>query len=275
MQFYKKGDRLSALFHSYLCGCKAVEWLINMKKFIKVIALTLSLIMTLPLPATALAATDTAPTSSGSYDYISDLAAKTTVIEDDALKKTLTDATLNAIQDATIKLNISESSYDFNCGQLAHVADSEESTALTVPVKGNEYSILSNLTVLFDENNQPITYSELILTKSEKNTFVIQIFTDGIETYNEITDLEYVSNTEMNDWISDVQDVYNNPQHLQPYGLDIPCFVAVSGAGATVSGLILKLCGAPCALAPPTCAVCLGGIIVIGGGSILAAVTQC
>ena len=36
--FYKKGDRLSALFHSYLCGRNAAEWLIQMKTFCKLTA---------------------------------------------------------------------------------------------------------------------------------------------------------------------------------------------------------------------------------------------
>ena len=29
--FYKKGDRLSALFHPYLCGRNAAEWLIKIR----------------------------------------------------------------------------------------------------------------------------------------------------------------------------------------------------------------------------------------------------
>ncbi len=30
-KFYKKGGRLSAYFHSYLCGREAAEWLISVK----------------------------------------------------------------------------------------------------------------------------------------------------------------------------------------------------------------------------------------------------
>lgn len=239
----------------------------------KIIAIFMTLVMTFAISTTAFAAENTAQANSNSnYEYIADLAAKTTVIEDETLTDSLTSMALNFIHNSTIKLHISESAYDFYNGKVALIADSNESRALVIPVNNDGYSSFSSLTVLFDDNNQVITYSELIVTKSANNTFSIQIFNDGVEAYNEVTDLEYISNDEMNDWIADVNEEYGGPQ---PYGLNVPCFVAVSGAGATVSGLIVKLCGAPCVLAPPACAVCLGGILVIGGGSIIAAVTQC
>lgn len=47
----------------------------------------------------------------------------------------------------------------------------------------------------------------------------------------------------------------------QNRGLNLPCFVAVSGAGVTVSGLIDKVFGMPCTLIPHACIVCLGGLL--------------
>lgn len=47
----------------------------------------------------------------------------------------------------------------------------------------------------------------------------------------------------------------------QNRGLNVPCFVAVSGAGVTVSGLIDKVFGMPCTLIPHACIVCLGGLL--------------
>lgn len=245
-----------------------------MKKFI---SLTLAIAMFFTLSTTAFAQKFSSNTysSESNYEYIAEIAANTSLIDDEDLKDTLTTKTLDAIQNSDIKLNIPKTSYNFKNAQLATVSGNQPVTSLTIPVADDSYSVLSNLTLIFGEHNDLISYSEFILTESEQNTFKMQIFSDDIKTYEEVTNLKYIANTEMNTWLSDIQEAYANTGDIQTYGLNVPCFLAVSGAGATVSTLILKLCGAPCVLAPPACAVCLGGIIVVGGGSIIAAVTQC
>ena len=45
--FYKKGGRLSALFHPNLCGRNAAEWLIAMKRVWKVLAIILAVVLLL------------------------------------------------------------------------------------------------------------------------------------------------------------------------------------------------------------------------------------
>lgn len=209
--------------------------------------------------------------SENSYDYIVDLASDTSVLENDDLKTLLLNKTRQLINTGKVRIHINEFSYDYNNSILSEVS-SKEYFSLTIPVVGNTYSVLSNLTIIFDGNFLPVSYSELILTESTKETFNIQIYTDGIKTYSEVTDIEYIRNSEMNKWLDEMQTVYDG---VQPYALDLPCFGAVTGAGAAISGLLVKVCGGPCTLAPPICAVCVGGIIIVGGGSIIAAVTQC
>ncbi len=96
---------------------------------------------------------------------------------------------------------------------------------------------------------------------------------DGVKAYDEITDIDFIENSEIVAYFDAVEASIS--EGAQTYGLDIPCFVAVTGAGAGISTLIVQLCGAPCSVAPPLCAVCLGGIIVVGGGTILGAVIAC
>lgn len=55
---------------------------------------------------------------------------------------------------------------------------------------------------------------------------------------------------------------------------NIPYFTVIFRAGATVSAMILRICRTPCELTPPACAVRLAEITAVGGGSIIAAVTQ-
>ena len=47
----------------------------------------------------------------------------------------------------------------------------------------------------------------------------------------------------------------------QNRGLNVPCFVAVSGAGVTVSGLIAKVFGMHCTPVLHACILCLGGLL--------------
>lgn len=60
--FYKKGGRLSVLFHPYLCGHNAAEWLINMKKLT---ALILALATVFTMTACGNTSEPNPPASSG------------------------------------------------------------------------------------------------------------------------------------------------------------------------------------------------------------------
>lgn len=244
----------------------------------KTVSFILTIVLLCSLTITAFATTQNHPIpTDDNYNYIVDLAQRTSSFENKELAQDLIGKAQNAIYNATITLNIPESSYNFSDNKLAHYTDSNGNTftALTIPVNDNNYSLLSNLTLIFDDANKLVSYSEMILTESKENTIVMQIFTDGVKTYDEVTDIDYISNADMRDWLTAVQETYTNLGDVQPYGLNVPCILAVTGAGTGVGALIVKLCGAPCVLAPPVCAVCLGGIIVVGGGSIVAAVTQC
>lgn len=198
------------------------------------------------------------------FDKISDLAQKTIIINDEKLRETIVNVVKDEIEKLELKISVDFNSLDFKNSNISKVDDIDNLTAITIPIVDDDFTILSNLTILFNDNMKVISYSELNVFKSKENTFEILILNDGKETYRDVTNIEFIENSEIKSYFSDLEENITN-DNISMYGLDIPCFVAVSGAGGTISGLILKLCGAPCTLAPPVCAVCLGGIAVIGG----------
>lgn len=201
-------------------------------------------------------------------------ASKINAVEDEYLTNEAICKLQSDIYNGNVKLNVNIKELDFENAKLAVVNGVENVKALTVPVVKDNYSQLSNLTVLFDNNNKVTDYAESNVTRSSNNTFEITLFQDGEEYYNEVTNIEFIENEEVSNYLSDVEEAFAdyNPNEK---GLNIPCFAAISGAGAGVAGIILKLCGAPCVLAPPVCIVCLGGILIAGGGGIAAGVWAC
>lgn len=86
------------------------------------------------------------------------------------------------------------------------------------------------------------------------------------------SEVQFVKNNEI---LQGIQELNDYEIQSQQRGLNISCFLAVSDARATVLTLIAKVCGTPCVLAPLTCIVCLGGIMIIGSGSMATTVWEC
>lgn len=199
------------------------------------------------------------------------LSEKTIINEDKILLDDTVNIVKNLIGDKKIRTNLSLEHYNFENSSVATVNDVDNMKSLTIPIADENLSILSNLTILLDNNNSIISYTELNVERSDSNTFEMIIFENGEEFYREITDINFVENNEAKVAIEELSEMGNSKTR----GLDVPCFVAVSGASAGVAGLILKLCGSPCALLPPVCVACLGGIVVVGGAGIWGAVKAC
>ncbi|WP_297281368.1 hypothetical protein [uncultured Anaerococcus sp.] len=164
-----------------------------------------------------------------------------------------------------IKENIEYAKEDFDFQNLK-VAEMNGEFFATV---SKSDSILSTITISLDQDKN--MYVENYLYEKNGN-FWIKTKYNGENLSDVDSEIRYTSNKEL---IKGIEEIREYAIESQNRGLNVPCFVAVSGAGATVSGLIAKVCGTPCTLAPPACIVCLGGIIVIGGGSIAVAVWKC
>ncbi|MBA5267443.1 MULTISPECIES: hypothetical protein [Enterococcus] len=196
-----------------------------------------------------------------------ELATKMKKIDNQELSKQLENVIHKEVASKDLTLLETENVLEFEKLTLSKVDDY---TIATIPYKNSEaYNIMSNLSVVFDASGNIINYSEQQLTQSDHNTFWVKQSADGHVVLDKDLGTEYLSNTETLSGINELKKV------SQTRGLDLKCFGIVAGAGAAVCATIAKLCGTPCALTAVICGVCVGGIIVIGGGSIVGAIVAC
>lgn len=212
--------------------------------------------------------------TSADAKFMLEQSSKVSIIDDQILINEAIYKVESDIYNGDIKLNVNIEELDFENAKLSVVEGVKNNKGLTIPIIKDDYSQFSNLTVLLNNDNKVTDYAESNITKSSNNKFEIRLFQNGEEYYNEVTDIEYIENEEVSKFLTEVEEAVekSNPNER---GLNLACFAAISGAGAGIAGLILKLCGAPCVLAPPVCIVCLGGIILTGGGGIAGAVWAC
>lgn len=212
--------------------------------------------------------------TSADAKFMREQSSKVSIIDDQILINEAIYKVESDINNGDIKLNVNIEELDFENAKLSVVEGVQNNKGLTIPIIKDDYSEFSNLTVLLNNDNKVRDYAESNITKSSNNKFEIRLFQNGEEYYNEVTDIEYIENEEVSEFLTEVEEVVEN-SNPNERGLNLACFAAISGAGAGIAGLILKLCGAPCVLAPPVCIVCLGGIILTGGGGIAGAVWAC
>lgn len=244
-----------------------------MKRVAMVVLSVLALSTVIPNTAAYAKSNEDAITSADAK-YMLEKSSKVSIIEDQILINEAVYKVESDIYNGNIKLNVNIEDLDFENAKLSIVEDVQNNKGLTIPIVKDDYSQFSNLTVLLNDDNKVTDYAESNVTRSSDNKFEITLFENGEEYYNELTDIEYIENEEVSEYLTDVEEAIEsgNPNER---GLNLACFAAISGAGAGVAGIILKLCGAPCVLAPPVCIVCLGGIIITGGGGIAGAVWAC
>ncbi|RSU09756.1 hypothetical protein CBF27_11775 [Vagococcus acidifermentans] len=68
-----------------------------------------------------------------------------------------------------------------------------------IPLIGQRFSFISNVTLLFDDNYELISYSEALITQTENHKFMITNYLDGKMVEQDITDIDFLNNDE---WLS-------------------------------------------------------------------------
>lgn len=199
-----------------------------------------------------------------------DTAKRTILIEDEVRLSELNEIIKSELINGALNLQVNSEYIDFLNGTLVINKDSYGITYLVLPIVGNGYSILSNIVIGFDEENSIEYYSETYKTKSEIYTFKVLALFNGNVIRNEVTNIEYIEDEDIIYTIAILNSI--NMNNIDARALDLACFAVVTGASGGVIASILKLCGTPCALLPPTW---VGGIIVVGGVGIAGAVGTC
>ncbi|MEE8599784.1 hypothetical protein [Euzebya tangerina] len=151
----------------------------------------------------------------------------------------------------------------------------EAFTSVTYPV-GGDLSVLSNITVVLDTNNEIVQYAEALVSQSAADTFEVQSYVDGQLVVDEDTGIPFASNDLLH---QEVEEPTASTLGAQASQSTAQCLAAVLGVSVAFAGVLAFFCSGACstAVTPPTaavCAACIAGFTTIGGASI-SAVASC
>ncbi|WP_025026118.1 hypothetical protein [Caldalkalibacillus mannanilyticus] len=206
------------------------------------------------------------------FERMNDVANTTSEITDSKRIQDIKNLIDNAISNNEVVMNGSEVELDFSNAKFLKITQNDtDYTSATIPITGDQYSFTSNFTLIFDSNNEIINYSEILVTKSDNNKFVITSFSDGKLTHEEETDLDYVSNSELEKQLADLQaSLEEGNQQIQPEGIKevAACIALIASVDLVVAYLIAGTCAASCPAVPPVCAACIAAVATLGVANI-------
>lgn len=190
------------------------------------------------------------------------------VVVSGKIAKELVNATVRAVEEGEVENVAPVSAFDLEGSSVYTVGGGV--TVVTVPLHG-DYSLPSNITVFFDEDNTVLQTNEMLVTKNEVGNFRVETYLDGSLSNSVDTTIPYITDEEM---------LAEEPvsSEIQPMGVGAvaSCLGAVLGVGGTAAYIIAVACGGSCAaptpVTAPICAACIGAYAVIGAGGIAGAV---
>ncbi|WP_002144582.1 hypothetical protein [Bacillus cereus] len=178
------------------------------------------------------------------------------------------------LENGDISVSVSKERLDLeNIKVLKVPAKGKTFTTVTVPIIGENYNFFSNITVVYDSNNNIENHQETLITKSVNNTFEFTSYADGEKVRHEVSNVEYVSNEQLKKELKDLENTSDNLIQ-RGTGKIVGCLASILGIGSAVGYLIVGACMGSCPAAPPICAACVAGFASLGGAS-MAAVVKC
>jgi len=135
---------------------------------------------------------------------------------------------------------------------------------IVIPIVGEGYNNLSNLTLNFTDDSELLHYQELTLSNSTENTFEVTTYINGELTYHRITDIEFFTDGLIND----------NYVQVDPFsvGAVAACIAFILAVDIAIAYLIAGTCSFACSIGivvPVVCATCISGIVVLAGANIM------
>lgn len=206
------------------------------------------------------------------FEKMNDIAKSSDEVKDSQRIQDIKNMSKDVISNKKVMLQNLNANLDFdNANSLDIKQNNKEYTLITIPIMGDQYSLMSNLTLVFDSHNNVINYSETLIEKSENNKFTITSYLDGELVQNKVTDLDFISNDELKKGLENIQDYSKGiKQNNETKGVCAiaACIGAVAGVNLTVAYLIAGTCIASCPAVPPICAACIAGVATIGAADI-------
>lgn len=253
----------------------------NLEKIIKI--MLLSMLLTLVSPAVTnivYAETDSQPKETEvnnpenvnkSFDKMQSIASQSQEITSPTVIETMKNNTLNSIKEKKLILNGQNINLLWNDSKFLSI-DEEETNykSISVPIEGKEYSYFSNLTVVFDKNENVVTYSESLITKNQVNKFVIDTYIEGKKVSTQNTDIDYINNSKLKEGLFSLKQSVKESKNVNTRGIGAiaGCIAAIAGINGTIAYLIAGTCIAACPAIAPICAACIAGVCTIGAADI-------
>lgn len=205
------------------------------------------------------------------FAEMNEVASKSNDINDIETKNLYIDLAQNVISEHEFVVNGGKSSLNFEeVNVVATNFDGSNYISVNVAIAGN-YSTLSNLNVMFNENNEFIGYTETLIYNNPKtNTFIIDNFQNGELLEHKQTKIDYISNEQIKEGLQGLKDL-SSQNKSRDIGTTAGCLAGLLGVNGVVAYLIAGTCATACAAAPITgavCAACIGGICVVGAADI-------
>lgn len=154
-------------------------------------------------------------------------------------------------------------------------------TTVTIPVEGS-YSMLSNVTVVFDEGGDVSQYSEGLYHENDVGNFQLTQYSNGDLVNDEDMEVAYMSDAELVEDMEssapadvDCSQAEGGEMGTQSVGAVASCIAGSLGVGGVVAYLIAGACGGSCVGGVvPVCAACIGGYAALGSAGV-GAVAAC
>ncbi|NYH79668.1 hypothetical protein FHR84_003006 [Actinopolyspora biskrensis] len=184
----------------------------------------------------------------------------------------LTGTAFEAVKNGEISVQAPQSALSRGQAKV-YTVDSEEttSTSVTIPV-GGDYSLVSNLTVLFDESGDIVQYSETLISENESGNFNITSFTDGVLVNSNDTDQPYMTDDQLRQGAGSGTGSSDSMTAMGA-GSTAACVAAVLGVSGATGYLIVSACTGACAtpgVGTGVCVACIGAYATVGSASVTA-----
>lgn len=172
------------------------------------------------------------------------------------------------IKNDEVDLHISTEALDFKNARYFEVTEKDKVyKTVTLPITGKKYSFMSNLSLVFDSHNEITNYAETFMTKSEDNKFKVQIYMDGQLTKDEVTDVEYISDSELKQGVDELETITQDNQ-TEGVGAVASCIAGIAGVNIGVAYALVAACAGSCPAVPPICIACIGAVATVGVGDV-------
>ncbi|WEG33948.1 hypothetical protein PYS60_04430 [Amygdalobacter indicium] len=205
------------------------------------------------------------------FRNISEIASKSYDVKDMELKDFYIELAKNEIYNKNIVIKGGIDNLNFNeINVVKSNIDGKYYTSVNVSV-GGEYSLLSNLNIMFNENDTFEGYTETLIYNNDKlDKFIIDNYQNGKLIEHKQTDIDYINNGQIREGIRGLKDI-GAEQYNKSWYDKVGCIAALLGVNGTVAYLIAGTCTAACLAEPvggAVCAACIGGVCVLGAADI-------